>query len=167
MMKEFGLSSRMNSSENSLFYSEIAPRLWQGGTPQDEMIYNSSEFATASELHGFTAVVTLDSQSNPVGWAVSELRYGFEDGPVNREELPRILEVADWAYEKWQRGGKVLIRCAAGANRSGLITAIVLMKDGMDPKKAIELIRSKRSFALSNRAFVTLIGEIGGVDLTS
>lgn len=148
------------------WYSEIVPRLWQGGTPHKEMIYNSSEFATATELHDFTAVVTLDSQSNPVSWQVPELRYGFEDGPVNRADLPRILEVADWAYEKWQKGEKVLIRCAAGANRSGLIMSIVLMKDGLDPKKAIEQIRSKRPFALSNSQFVNLIGEIGGVDLT-
>lgn len=148
------------------WYSEILPRLWQGGTPDEEMIDVSNAFSKAVEEHGFTAVVTLDSRSNPVEWAVPELRYGFTDGPVVREELPRILEVADWAYEKWQRGEKVLIRCAAGANRSGLITAIVLMKDGLDPKRAIETIRRKRSYALSNSEFVRLIGEIGGVDLT-
>jgi hypothetical protein len=156
----------MSDIQDYEWYSEIVPRLWQGGTPNEEMIYTSNEFASAIESHGFTAVVTLDASSSPAGWSVPELRYGFDDGPVNRADLPRILEVADWAYEKWQRGEKVLIRCAAGANRSSLIMAIVLMKDGLDPKKAIELIRSRRSFALSNSQFVKLIGEIGGVDLT-
>lgn len=156
----------MSDGQDYEWYSEIVPRLWQGGTPHGEMIDNSTDFASAVLTHGFTAVVTLDARSNPVSWAVSELRFGFEDGPVNRAELPRILEISDWAYEKWQKGEKVLIRCAAGANRSGLIMAIVLMKHGMDPKKAVETIRSKRSFALSNSAFVKLIGELGGVDLT-
>lgn len=156
----------MPQHEEDGWCSEIRPRLWQGGTPHEEMIYTSDEFASGIELHGFTAVVTLDASSSPAGWSVSELRYGFDDGPVNRAELPRIFEVADWAYQKWQMGEKVLIRCAAGANRSGLITAIVLMKDGFDAKNAVELIRSKRPFALSNSQFVNLIGEIGGVDLT-
>lgn len=80
--------------------SEIRPHLWQGGTPLEEMIYISNEFASPIELHGFTAVVTLDASSSPAGWSVSELRYRFDDGHVNRVDLPRILEVADWAYEK-------------------------------------------------------------------
>ncbi len=166
MTRGLGSFSLMSDSHDYEWYSEIVPRLWQGGTPDEEMIDRSKFFSRAVDLHAFTAVVTLDSRSNPVGWAVPELRYGFSDGPVVREELPRILDVADWAFEKWQKGGKVLIRCAAGANRSGLITAIVLMKDGFEPKEAIEIIRSKRSFALSNSDFVSLIGEIGGVDLT-
>ena len=161
-MRIFGSFLMMNDENSFPTYSEIAHRLWQGGTPANEMIYNSMEFATAGESHPFTDVVTLDSNSNPVGWAISELRYGFEDGPINRAEIPRILEVADWAFEKWQKGGNVLIRCAAGANRSGLITGIVLMKDGKSASQAIDLIRSKRSFALSNSSFVRFLHEIGG-----
>ena len=142
------------------WYSEIAPRLWQGGTPDAEMIDTSKQFSTADKLHGFTAVLTLDSRSQPMGWSVKELRYGFTDGTIERNEIPKLLELADWAYENWKRGEKVLVRCQAGANRSGLIVAIILMKDGYSADDAIKLIRSKRSFALSNSAFVTFLKEI-------
>jgi len=155
--------SRNAPEEESLaLYSEIAHRLWQGGTPDSEMLDGSEPSDSSNQDFGFTAVVTLDARSRPFGWGVKELRYGFEDGPLDRAEVPRILEVADWAFENWQKGEKVLIRCQAGANRSGLITAIVLMKDGMSAAKAIEMIRAKRKFGLSNSDFVKFLFEIGG-----
>ena len=54
----------------------------------------------------------------------------------------------------------MLIRCQAGANRSGLITAIVLMKDGMSAEVAIAKVRAERKFALSNSDFVKFLLEI-------
>jgi hypothetical protein len=52
-------------------------------------------------------------------------------------------------------GERVLIRCQAGVNRSGLVTALVLMLDGYSAREAIELIRERRAPAvLSNRHFV-------------
>ena len=149
-----------NQGHASFDFSEILPRLWQGGTPESEMIETSSIHSEAIQRFGFTAVVTLDARSQPAGWGVKELRYGFEDGKLEREEIPRLLEVADWAYDHWQKGEKVLIRCQAGANRSGLITAIVLMKDGMSAEVAIAKIRAKRKFALSNSDFVKFLLEI-------
>jgi len=47
-----------------------------------------------------------------------------------------------------------LIRCQAGWNRSGLITALVLMREGYRSFEAIELIHQMRSDnALCNRSF--------------
>jgi len=51
-------------------------------------------------------------------------------------------------------------------HRSGLITALALMKVGWDAKRTVELIGDKRTFAICNIQFVNLIGEIGSVDLT-
>jgi protein-tyrosine phosphatase len=49
----------------------------------------------------------------------------------------------------------VLIRCQAGMNRSSLITAMVLMKEGLSSDEAIDLIRKQRSeYCLSNQHFV-------------
>ena len=149
-----------NKDHASFDFSEILPRLWQGGTPESEMIETSSIHSAAIQRFGFTVVVTLDARSQPAGWGVKELRYGFEDGKLEREEIPRLLEVADWAYDHWQKGEKVLIRCQAGANRSGLITAIVLMKDAMSAEVAIAKIRAKRRFALSNSHFLTLLQRV-------
>ena len=68
--------------------------------------------------------------------------------------MKNILAAADWAYSEWKAGEAVLIRCQAGANRSGLVMALVLMKEGLSAQDAIDAIRSKRSFAFSNSAFV-------------
>ena len=104
--------------------------------------------------------MTLDAQSQPVKWGVKEYRFGIEDGPIEREQIKDILKAADWAYEQWKAKEIVLIRCQAGANRSGLIMALVLMKDGWSAKKAIDHIRLRRSFALSNSAFVAWLNQI-------
>jgi protein-tyrosine phosphatase len=49
----------------------------------------------------------------------------------------------------------VLVRGQAGINRSGLVTALVLMLDGYGARDALGLIRERRSpFALCNDAFV-------------
>ena len=152
LSREFGNSAPL--------FSEIATNLWQGGTPDEELIDTSSAASLFENSLNFTAVVTLDSRSQPVGWSIKELRYGFIDGRIERNQISKLLQVADWAYENWKSGEKVLIRCQAGANRSGLIVAIVLMKDGYSADEAINLIKSKRPFALSNSEFVSFLRNI-------
>lgn len=50
---------------------------------------------------------------------------------------------------------RVLIRCQAGLNRSGLVTALVLMLDGHSATEAVNQLRARRSpWALCNDAFV-------------
>ena len=141
-------------------HTEILPRLWQGGTAERDQLHNSKHFSTATKDQPFTSVVTLDAQSQPVKWGVKEYRFGIEDGPIERQQIKDILKAADWAYEQWKAKEIVLIRCQAGANRSGLIMALVLMKDGWSAQKAIDHIRLRRSFALSNSAFVAWLKEI-------
>ena len=56
----------------------------------------------------------------------------------------------------WLDGAEVLIRCQAGMNRSGLVTALVLVMAGLTPAQAVALIRRQRGSArLFNQHFVT------------
>ena len=58
-------------------------------------------------------------------------------------------------YLDWKAGKKVLVRCQAGMNRSGLMVALILLRDRMKIDDAIALIRKKRSaYALDNAHFV-------------
>ncbi|HEY7821189.1 MAG TPA: dual specificity protein phosphatase family protein, partial [Acidimicrobiia bacterium] len=59
----------------------------------------------------------------------------------------------------------VLIRCQAGVNRSGLVSALVLMLDGYRAEEAIALLRQRRSpVVLSNRHFERwLLTEAAGL----
>ena len=69
--------------------------------------------------------------------------------------------MTDWVYEEWRSGKKVLVRCAAGWNRSGLVTVLALMKDGHGAKDAIDLIRARRSpQALCNEDFVRYLEDL-------
>jgi protein-tyrosine phosphatase len=60
--------------------------------------------------------------------------------------LVHNLEVAD--VESYTIGGATAHNCQAGLNRSGLVAALALIRDGMTPAQAIELLRSKRSPAV-------------------
>ena len=103
----------------------------------------------------FDAVVTLYAWARPVSWQVAELRYGFGDGALDTVDLERIVAAAVWAHARWAAGDRVLVRCQAGLNRSGLVTALVLMLAGWEPADAVRQLRVARSpHALCNAAFV-------------
>ena len=136
-------------------WSEILPGLWQGGTDDDDIIgndkfakpfkYGTEKIEAFITKEDFDAVVTLYQYANPVGWFVNEYRYGFYDAKMSMVDLNELRNAVDYAYNAWKAGKEVLIRCQAGLNRSGLVTALVLIKDGYDPVEAISLIRDKRS----------------------
>jgi protein-tyrosine phosphatase len=71
-----------------------------------------------------------------------------------------LFDIVRLAHADWKRGKRVLIRCQAGWNRSGLITALVLIREGMGAREAIDLIREKRSeWALCNKSFEKFLLE--------
>jgi protein-tyrosine phosphatase len=140
--------------------SEILPNLYMGGTDDNDIVRFPKRLRNLNEREEFDAVVTCYSYAQPMSWYVHENRFGFADGPINEATFAKALELADWIYEKWQDGAKCLIRCQMGYNRSGLVTAAVLMKTGLSAMAAVDLIREKRSpFAMSNTDFVRRLEE--------
>jgi hypothetical protein len=132
-------------------YSEVAPNLFMGGTDDLATIDQPQELKYFDGKSEFDCVVTLYAWAAPANWGVEERRFGFPDADIIEEYLPTIIELANWAFTKWQSGKKVNIRCQAGLNRSGLITALVLMQSGMSADEAIDTLREKRStYALCN-----------------
>ena len=149
------------SAYPSELFNEILPGLFMGGTADDDTVDFAVDAPGLTYCAPFDAVVTLYAWANPFSWGVEELRYGFGDGDMNFVDVDRIVRLATWALERWSEGDRVLIRCQAGLNRSGLITALTLILAGHEPEEAIALIRSKRSrYALFNQSFVNwLINE--------
>jgi hypothetical protein len=147
-------------SSNDIFdpplYSEILPNLWQGGTDDDDLVHKGTgRLPVHSDFKEFDVVVSLSAYSNPMGWMVKEYRFGFPDGPTSDEIYVEIEKIADYAYIDWKDGKKCLVRCQAGINRSGLVVALILMREGMSAQDAIALIRKKRSqYCLDNTYFV-------------
>lgn len=134
-------------------WSEILPGLYQGGTADYDQLGQRlrAPMITPAE---FDTVVTLFAQAVPVDWYVKEIRLGFFDHDevdLDEHDLAHAVRIA---FRDWKRGKRVLIRCQAGWNRSGLVTALVLLLDGQSPEEAISLIREKRSdYALCNDYF--------------
>lgn len=131
-------------------FSEILPGLWQGG----------SHYQDPKDLNYFDAVLTLYRSAPPAKWPVEERRFIIADS----RELPDAQELADavdWAYRKWTSGRRVLVRCQAGLNRSGLVVALILYKEGWPVREIIPRLRVKRSpYALCNTAFVEYLQRL-------
>lgn len=133
---------------------EIAPGLWQGGTEDDGVVGYPTPVDHYAGTFAFDVVVTLYADAQPAPWGVEELRFGFPDSELTEGAITAALRLSRYAYERWQSGAAVLVRCQAGVNRSGLVTALTLMRAGYAADEAIALIRARRSpVVLSNRHF--------------
>jgi|APCry1669189000_1035189.scaffolds.fasta_scaffold19939_2 protein-tyrosine phosphatase len=144
------------------FHTHIQNGLWMSGTADDDTIYEQDRSKCLDSSDYFDSVVTLYSHANPVPWNIQEMRYGFPDSHVQDIDLVRLGEVVVWAYKKWQAGDRVLIRCQAGLNRSGLVMALVLMYNGATSVEAIRWIRKRRSAdALFNANYVAWLRKHG------
>lgn len=143
-------------------WSEILEGLWIGGT-DDNDIHDQLAKPMIRREH-FDTVFTAYSYANPVDWFVKEIRYGFYDSHVEGEagfNPEELNDIASMMYADWKRGLRVLCRCQAGLNRSSLLCALILIKDGYTADDAIALIRSKRSkYALFNKTFVDYLRSL-------
>jgi hypothetical protein len=124
--------------------SEIVPGLWMSG----------SRAALAEGR--FDRVVTLCAERNEhaaVPSGSTALSWRIPDAQLDEPEQAR-----EWArrISAWMDEGEtVLVRCAAGLNRSGLVIARTLIERGMDPHDAVMLVRHRRrADALNNPWFV-------------
>ena len=142
--------------EEDRLWSEILPNLWQGGTDDADCVDSPrGRFEDAFiSREDFDTVVTLHADAQPAGWFVRELRCGFWDTDTITFDPEEIFDIVKIAHKDWKRGKNVLVRCQAGWNRSGLVMALILIRDGFSAKDAIALIRRKRSsWALCNKSF--------------
>ena len=147
-----------NPNHSDPLWSEVLSGLWQGGT--HDLDVEKQLKVPMITTKDFDTVITMYAYANPVDWFVKEFRYGVWDSDINKMNTEELLDLVRIAHSDWKKGKKVLIRCQAGWNRSGLITALVLIRDGMDAREAIDLIRKNRSdSALCNRSFEKFLIE--------
>lgn len=138
-------------------YNEIVPGLWMGCCPAP----GSHMRWPLPEGFEFDAVIMCSKSHQydyPSGGVITRYQMFFGDGYARDLPARATLEwAADHAIARVRTmDEKVLIHCQAGLNRSGLITALALIRGwDMDPANAIALIRQKRDpEALFNEEFV-------------
>jgi protein-tyrosine phosphatase len=126
-------------------WNEITPRLYQG-----------------SALHKvdeeFDSVYTLCSVMNGPAYGVQHRHLRIVDGELSVDQFRQVVDLAKFVAEDLEAGKRVLVRCRAGLNRSGLVVALALAQQGMTADEILSLVREKRSpWALCNRSFVEYI----------
>ena len=135
-------------------HSMIAPNLFQGGTDDLDVIHLAQTNSRPRVDLPFDAIVTMYAWARPADWNIQEFRYGVPDASISDIDLSRLRQAVEFGYDRWKAGDRVLVRCQAGLNRSGLVLALILIKDGLTPQEAINRIRENRgSDALFNADF--------------
>ena len=86
----------------------------------------------------------------------------LEDWKPTRDELKAALLAAKKVRDLRRAGKNVLVTCAMGINRSGFVTALALVMEGVSADDAIKMVRKRRKLpgdakALSNEHFVELV----------
>jgi hypothetical protein len=124
--------------------SEILPRLFQGRRPAHywpdyDLVVSTEEHLARTPMDGYPGIV---------------VHIALRDEDDFHLDRRAIGAAALAAYSVWQNGGRVLVHCSGGLNRSSLVTSEILILDGLSPREAVNLIRRSRDeYCLCNRAF--------------
>ncbi|WP_454333279.1 protein-tyrosine phosphatase family protein [Streptomyces glaucescens] len=134
-------------------WSEVVPGLWMGG---HEFKGSSGQLEFAVVREEFDLVQTLlRLPGHGPGPGVAHQVWPIPDGPLDGTQLAGVIRLAEAACEAVDSGRRVLVRCYHGYNRSGLVVAHALVRQGRSAEEAIRLIRARRSpWALHNELFV-------------
>lgn len=134
--------------------NEIIPGLWVGSKPpKGEFLYKNN----------YTHVVLccpdyqLPAKDFP---NVNVIHCPFEDNYniMNNTTMVLVFVTAKLIAETHKNGGKILVTCYAGLNRSALLAALALRILGYSPFFAIESLRENRNKrCLENKIFERLV----------
>ncbi len=131
---------------------EIEPGLFQGS------MFSSKDYETLIDL-GIDDVIDLEGVEDSLPPIMSLYFWPIRDIP----ELPNLKELeitAKWGLDRWKEGRQVLVHCAQGHNRSGLVNGRILVLAGFSGKEAVKMIQSKVPGSLSNFVFKDYIESL-------
>lgn len=143
----------------NLYAKEILPGVFQRGEFRKRP--SSWKLAQLKRL-GVGVVVCLINQSDPDLHRALGKRYVHLPIPDGRVVEPltllaRVKEVGDWI----EGGGRVLVHCRAGRNRSSLFSALLAVRlRRMSGRQAAILLRERRPNALANEHFVRFLERV-------
>ena len=109
------------------------------------------------------ALCALEYQPERPAWLGRVIRARLDDAPPSQTEIINAITAARQVAEEMRRGGRVLVTCYAGLNRSAWVAAMALLM--LTPKAGPDLIirriRERRDAdCLSNPDFVRVLRSI-------
>ncbi len=134
-------------------------------------LYQRGDFPTVDEATfrntfgplRIVAVVGVGGKPNPLAQRAFDWAYLWEPFPDSHNfSSDKVMDLAVRAYNIAQaRRGAILVHCHAGRNRSGLISALlVVMMTQLTGREAIEVVRKGRKNALANPHFEQFLNRV-------
>lgn len=86
--------------------------------------------------------------------------------PLSPQQRQMVTRAAREVARRVARSERVLVTCAMGLNRSGLVSALALRALGADSREAVTLVRRARGpLALGNQSFEALVHTLSAREL--
>lgn len=136
--------------------NRVHERLWQGDV--NDAVHHAAEFDVvilcAKELKPTDSKLAVSVDvSNGRWFPFDDSEHPTEDDRVTADAAIRF------AHAQWARGKRLLITCAMGWNRSGLVVGGVLRRIGYPAEAAVQAVKAARGRrALSNPKFRQWLG---------
>lgn len=145
-------------------FHEILPNLFQGGHLwREDLRIRGARYSSVSLDPSWGYVVSACLELDEECFPQCDMRLVLFDDTekgLSDETWERIRSVVDEVVVRWRRGQKVLIRCQAGYNRSGMLMCLVLMRLGFTAEKAVWQVRWRRGkHVLINQVFERYVRE--------
>lgn len=136
--------------------TRVAPKLYMGSAPR---------VGPALAQAGFDVVLLCAKEYQPRSRelpGVLVVHCGIDDSLRPTEaDIETAIDASRVAAMAIMEGKRVLISCWMGKNRSGLVTALTLMRlYGLSGPEAVHTVQAARPGALFNPAFVSLVEEL-------
>ena len=143
--------------------SNVVTRLFQGSVPTPGSQIPADLLVLCAEEHQFPGA----NRRKLFGARATVLHCPLTDmgQPLGPRRIRDAFNAAVECARVYLLGGTVVITCAAGLNRSGLVMALTLLELGVEPRRAIDVIRRARPGALCNPHFEQLILNLRGRSL--
>lgn len=145
-------------------YHEVLPNLYIGGHDwRVDGEAKDSSYSSVGSDPSWDYVVSAYASYLEESWPQCDQRLVlFKDTEhgLDEDTWARIKSVTNEVVRRWRDGQKVLVRCQAGYNRSGLLMALVLMRLGFTADNSIHHVRCRRGRdVLVNRVFEGYVHE--------
>ncbi len=138
---------------------EVYPRMWQGSAPPignfvrgrgfTHLALCAMEYQVGPPEEAFPGVTVFyapnDDAFDGIGWALAK----------------GVVETARKVATAVHAGGRVLVTCREGKNRSGIVSALaIVMLTGNPGFECAKIVQESRPRALRNPAFLDMLGGI-------